>query len=93
MLRLIFKDGEFTEVRERSGDAILHLDEVTQSAKLEYSEGTGLVLRRTARRQAENICKSGYQLKNGLRIGAGFDLVVEEDEIDGRLLQTGHDYR
>jgi hypothetical protein len=93
MVKLVFKNLTFSESREKSGDAILSLNEATQSATLEYSQGTGLVLRRTARRQADSICKSGFQLTNGKRIGAGFNLVVDEDQIDDRLLQTGHHYR
>lgn len=93
MVKLVFKDRSFSEGKDQSGDATLSLDEATQSAKLEFSPGVGLVLRRTARRQAESICKSGYQLMNAGRIGAGFSLSVEEDRIDDRLLQIGHKYR
>ncbi len=40
MVRLIFKDGSFTEGREEAGDAVLFLDEATNTAKLEYSPGS-----------------------------------------------------
>jgi len=93
MVRLVFKNKTFTEGREEAGDAVLFLDEATQSGKLEYSPEAGLILRRTARRQAESICKSGFLLATGKRIGAGFTLVEEEDKIDERLLQEGHKYR
>jgi hypothetical protein len=83
----------FSEGREEAGDAVLILDETTQQGKLEYSPDAGLVLRRTARRQAESICKSGFLLTTGNRIGAGYNLVDEEDKIDDRLLQIGHKYR
>ncbi|MHA1975421.1 MAG: hypothetical protein ACW98F_09620 [Candidatus Hodarchaeales archaeon] len=93
MVRLIFKNRTFSEGREESGDAVLILDEVTQSGKLEYSPDVGLVMRRTARRQAESICKSGFLLRSGKRIGLGFKLESEEDSIADRLTQVGHEYR
>lgn len=92
MVRLVFKDGTFSEGREETGDAVLILDEATQTGKLEYASA-GLVLRRTARRQAESICKSGFLLSNGKRVGVDFELLSEEDTIDDRLKQTGHHYR
>ncbi len=93
MVRLIFKNRTFSEGREESGDAVLILDEATQTGKLEYSPGVGLIMRRTARRQAESICKSGFLLGNGKRIGIGFKLESEEDTIADRLTQVGHEYR
>ncbi len=93
MVRLVFKNRTFSEGREETGDAVLILEESTQSGKLEYSPDAGLVLRRTARRQAESICKTGFLLATGKRLGAGFSLVDEEDKIDERLLQIGHKYR
>ena len=54
MVRLIFKNGTFSEGREESGDAVLILEEATQTGKLEYSPDIGLIMRRTARRQAES---------------------------------------
>ena len=92
MVRLIFKDRNFSEGREQTGDAVLILDEATSTGKLEYSS-TSLILRRTARRQAESICKSGFMLSNGKRIGLGFKLESDEDKIEDRLLQKGYDYR
>ncbi|MHA1968916.1 MAG: hypothetical protein ACW964_14070 [Candidatus Hodarchaeales archaeon] len=93
MVRLIFKDRSFSEGREESGDAVLILDEGTSTAKLEYSPDAGLILRRTARRQADNIIRSGFLLANGKRIGAGFNFLDEDEKIDDRLLQEGHKYR
>lgn len=92
MVRLIFKDRNFSEGREQTGDAMLILDEATSTGKLEYSS-TSLIIRRTARRQAESICKSGFLLSNGKRIGLGFKLESDEDKIEDRLLQKGYDYR
>ncbi|MHA2276930.1 MAG: hypothetical protein ACXAC2_14250 [Candidatus Kariarchaeaceae archaeon] len=92
MVRLIFKDRNFSEGREQTGDAVLILDEATSTGKLEYSS-TSLILRRTARRQAESICKAGFLLSNGKRIGIGFKLESDEDKIEDRLLQKGYDYR
>ena len=93
MFRLIFKDRSFSEGREETGDSVLILDEGTNTAKLEYSPDAGLIIRRTARRQADNIIRSGFLLANGKRIGIGFSLIDEEEKIDERLLQEGHKYR
>ena len=94
MVRLVFKERNFSEGREEAGEAVLILDEATQTARLEYSADAGLVTRRTARRQAESIAKSGFLLANGKRIGGNFSLVeADEDSIDDRLLQEGHKYR
>ncbi len=93
MVRLVFKNRKFTEGREETGEAVLNLDEATQTATLEYSPDAGLIIRRTARRQAESICKSGFLLATGKRIGSGFTLQSDEDKIDDRLLQQGHHYR
>ncbi len=92
MVRLIFKDRNFSEGREQTGDAVLILDEATSTGKLEYSS-TSLIICRTARRQAESICKSGFLLSNGKRIGLGFKLESDEEKIEDRLLQKGYDYR
>lgn len=93
MVRLVFKNRTFSEGREENGEAVLILDEATQSGKLEYSPEAGLIIRRTARRQAESICRTGYLLATGKRIGAGFTLQDDEEKIDDRLLQEGHKYR
>ncbi|MCK4848033.1 MAG: hypothetical protein KAT16_03300 [Candidatus Heimdallarchaeota archaeon] len=93
MVRLIFKNSNFSEGREEAGDAVLILEETTSVGKLEYSPGAGLIIRRTARRQAESICKSGFLLVNGKRIGMGFKLESDEDRIEDRLLQKGYHYR
>jgi len=93
MVRLIFKNRNFSEGREEAGDAVLILEEATSTGKLEYSPDAGLVIRRTARRQAESICKSGFLLSNGKRLGMGFKLETDEDRIEDRLLQKGYDYR
>lgn len=93
MVRLIFKNRNFSEGREETGDAVLILEETTSTGKLEYSPDAGLIIRRTARRQAESICKSGFLLGTGKRIGMGFKLESDEDKIEDRLLQKGYDYR
>lgn len=93
MVRLIFKNRNFSEGREETGDAVLILEETTLVGKLEYSPDAGLIIRRTARRQAESICKSGFLLINGKRIGMGFKLESDEDRIEDRLLQKGYQYR
>ncbi|MHA1971415.1 MAG: hypothetical protein ACTSW1_00400 [Candidatus Hodarchaeales archaeon] len=94
MVRLVFKDRTFSEGREEAGEAVLILDEATKTATIEYSPDAGLIARRTARRQAESIARTGFLLSTGKRIGAGFTLQEsDEDKIDERLLQEGHKYR
>ena len=44
MVRLVFKNRSFTEGREEAGDAVLILDEATQSGKLEYSPDAVVII-------------------------------------------------
>ncbi|MFX0183727.1 MAG: hypothetical protein ACFE95_11645 [Candidatus Hodarchaeota archaeon] len=85
---------EFSEKGEKD-EAVLEINEGAKIATLIFSEGSGLILQRTAARQARGICKSGFMLKAGYRVGLNCELseVKGERSIDDRLLQEGHHYR
>lgn len=93
-VKLYFVDKEFRELGGNE-DAVLEINESTRTATLTFVPGTGLIAQRTAGRQARGICKTGYQLKSGYRVGKLCDLqeVKGERGIDDRLLQVGHHYR
>ena len=94
VVKLYYVDGEFSEMGGNE-EALLEIDDVTKVATLSFTEGTGLITQRTAGRQARGICKSGFLLKAGYRIGRDCDLreVKGERGIHDRLLQEGHKYR
>ncbi|MFX0170402.1 MAG: hypothetical protein ACFE9L_00625 [Candidatus Hodarchaeota archaeon] len=85
---------EFTE-KGNKDEAILEINEGAKTAILIFAEDSSLILQRTAARQARSICKSGFALKAGYRIGINCELssLKGERSIDDRLLQEGHHYR
>ncbi|MHA2245992.1 MAG: hypothetical protein ACXADY_13600 [Candidatus Hodarchaeales archaeon] len=93
-VKLYFVDKEFREMGGNE-EAVLEINDSTKTATLTFVPGTSLIAQRTAGRQARGICKSGFQLKAGYRIGKLCDLqeVKGERGIDDRLLQVGHHYR
>ncbi len=94
LVKLYFVDMRFTEnTTSEDIKATLILDETNKVAKLEFTADANLVVRRAARRQAENICRSGWTLSNGMKVGRGFELVEPQENIPDRLLQEGHKYR
>lgn len=94
VVKLYYVDGEFSETAGNE-EAVLEINEATRTAILYFSEGTGLITQRTAGRQARGICKSGFLLKSGWRVGQQCDLqeVKGERGIHDRLLQVGHEYK
>ena len=94
IVKLYYVDGEFRELGGNE-DALLEINESTKTATLSFTEGTGLVTQRTAGRQARSICKSGFMLKEGFRVGKLCDLkeIKGERGIHDKLLQVGHEYR
>ncbi|MFW9856696.1 MAG: hypothetical protein ACFFFG_16715 [Candidatus Thorarchaeota archaeon] len=81
--------------RGSKDEAVLEIDEANQMARLIFSESSGLILQRTASRQARGICRTGFLLSDGKRVGQNCSLSEFKGEmsIDDRLLQVGHHYR
>ncbi|WP_455463073.1 hypothetical protein [Candidatus Hodarchaeum mangrovi] len=94
IIKLYYVNGAFSE-KGGNEEAVLEINEANKTATLVLNEGTSLIAQRTAGRQARGICKSGFLLSAGYRIGAECSLseVKGEREIHDRLLQQGHHYR
>ena len=78
---LYYVNGEFTEVGGNE-EATLDINEATKTATLTFAAGSGLISQRTAGRQARGICKSGYMVKAGYRVGMKCDLSEVKGEMD-----------
>jgi hypothetical protein len=95
--KLLYKDKIFVEpVKSETAGAIavLELNDEAKKAVLTFTPETTLIDRRTSERQAKGICKSGFLLQGGKRVGMGCDLEVSsQDVITDRLLQSGHQYK
>ena len=92
---LKFVKGEFVETEGSGSEATLELTPGSPNgtAKLSFSGEAGLITRRTASRQAESICKSGFLLKSGERVGTGMQLeVLEGDKLSEAHTRVGHQY-
>lgn len=92
---LNYVDGEFIEANQ--GKILASLELIPSGnagvAKLGFTAEAGLIARRTASRQAESICKSGFLLKSGERIGIGMRLeILEGDKLSDAHLREGHKY-
>jgi len=92
---LNYIDGQFVEINQ--GTILASLEFIPSGssgkAKLTFTSEAGLIARRTASRQAESICKSGFLLKSGERIGLGMTLeVLEGDKLSDAHLREGHRY-
>ena len=73
---LSFVGTDFIEGNSSDSTITLLVDEMNKKLVLQVSPQSGFVERRTAERQARGIAKIGFALKNGSRIGNGFDLDV-----------------
>ena len=97
VIKLLYKDKIFVEPEKNDTTgaiAVLELNDETKSATLTYTPETSLIDRRTSERQAKGICKSGFLLQGGKRVGMGCNLEVSsQDVITDRLLQSGHQYK
>lgn len=92
---LTFINGEFVEGNKNSEKAMakLEVDAAQNKSTLTFTADAGLIARRTASRQAENVCKSGFLLASGERIGIGTTLeVVEGDKLSDAHMREGHKY-
>lgn len=97
-VKLAYKDKIFEETSEKTDtsdvNAILEIDDANQKATLTYSPDAGLIDKRTAQRQAQGICKTGFMLANGQRVGVQCELVIAaEEKLPDRLLQEGYKYK
>lgn len=94
IFKLFYIDGTFTE-KSGNEEAILEINDSTKQAKLTFKEGSSLITQRTAGRQARGICKAGFLLSAGYRIGklCSLEEVQGERKIHDRLLQVGHEYK
>ncbi len=94
IFKLFYVDGTFTE-KSGNEEAILEINDSTKKATLTFKEGTNLIVQRTAGRQARGICKAGFLLSAGYRIGklCSLEEVHGERKIHDRLLQVGHEYK
>ena len=78
---LIFRDQSFIEMKEdrnKEKNTVLEINTELKEAKLTFSKESSLIDQRTAQRQAESICKVGFLLKTGERIGKGSALDLKE---------------
>ena len=95
--KLLYKEKIFVEPEKNDTTgaiAVLELNDETKKAILTFTPETGLIDRRTSQRQAQGICKSGFLLQGGQRVGIGCALEVSsQDIITDRLLQSGHQYK
>jgi hypothetical protein len=83
---LYYVDGEFSEVGGNE-QAVLEINEATKTARLIFMEGSSLITQRTAGRVARGICKAGYLVKAGFRVGIKCDLqeVKGEEDMEARV--------
>ena len=98
IIKLLYRDKIFTEPKDEKDTAgaiaVLELNESTQKAVLTYTPDVGLIDKRTSQRQAQSICKTGFQLESAKRVGSGCDLTISSGEvISDRLLQAGYNYK
>lgn len=97
LLKLYFisESSEFvTDPSKSKFSAVLELNLDDKKGVLKFTPEAGLIAKRTAMRQANGICKTGYQNPDGSRVGADTKLEIIDDAIIAdRLLQVGHDYR
>lgn len=83
-IKLSFNNKEkmFIEGKANMGKeeviAFLTIDPVNNNAKLIFTAETSIVDKRTAERQATSICKTGFLMHDGRRVGMGCSL----EEID-----------
>ena len=97
LLKLYFisETSEFVlEPGKQKVSAVLELYLDDKKGILKFPPDAGLIAKRTAMRQANGICKTGYPDEDGTRVGADTALeIVDDAVIADRLLQVGHDYR
>ena len=80
IIKLYFKETEFIEEKNlqipESEIAFLEINADKKEALLTYKPECKFVDKIIAERQAQAICKTGFLLENGERIGSGCNLVI-----------------
>ncbi len=92
---LSFVNKTFVEGKNSESKATLEIipDGKGGKATLTFSDDASLIERRTASRQAESICRSGFLLASGERIGIGTKLeVIDADKLSDAHLREGYKY-
>lgn len=78
IIKLFFKDTEFMEEKKLmlpdTELAILEINTETKESILTFKPEIQFVDKKVAERQAQSICKTGFLLNNGERIGSGCNL-------------------
>ena len=97
-VKLIYRDKIFAEPKNDEDTvgaiAVLDINPSTHVATLTYTPDAGLIDKRTSQRQAQSICKTGFQLESGKRVGTGCELQVSSAEVlSDRLLQASYHYK
>jgi hypothetical protein len=78
VVKLGFKEKGFIEGLS-DAEIILLVDVQEKKLTLKSNPGANFIDVRTAERQARSFPKVGVSLKNGFRVGQGFELVIEND--------------
>ena len=77
---LYFMEREFLESLKNivsDEKAVLELDDDKKVSKLRFIPTTSIIDKKIAERLALSICRSGFLLQNGERIGSGFELDIK----------------
>ena len=98
IVKLLYKDKIFVEPDSEQDTAgaiaVLEINESTGKAVLTFTPDAGLIDKRTSQRQAQSICKTGFTISNGKRVGVHCELTISSSEvISDRLLQAGYHYK
>ena len=95
--KLYFKDDKYIESIQKEikgADAILEINDKTKEAILSFTRGSGLIAKRKAQREAENICRSGFVLNSRERVAKGYRLIVKSQDYQGeQIFRAGPAYR
>nr|MDO8134604.1 hypothetical protein [Candidatus Njordarchaeum guaymaensis] len=78
VVKLGFKEKGFVEGLA-DADIVLMVDVQEKKLTLKSNPGANFIDVRTAERQARSFPKVGINLKNGFKVGQGFELVIEND--------------
>ena len=78
-IKLYYWDEQFIDELEQGATGekgVLVLDDIKKTATLYFVPTTTNIQRKPAERMAQSICKIGYVLKSGVRVGVGFKLDI-----------------